>query len=236
MNDMMDKAASRRAILRSAAVMVGGGLVYGCTSSGRIASAPVTAPPVATPVPQAPAAPLVRAYARNNPPPGVREQLFERAMAALDRNRFYRRDRIAIADFTDISAAARLHLINLEGGPIETMLVSHGSGSDPSHTGYLQRFSGVPGSEATSEGAYRTESYYVGQHGLSQRLTGLDHTNYTAMDRAIVIHSAWYANADMVTRWGKLGRSQGCFAVGETKLDRLFRHLGTGTLLYAGKV
>lgn len=236
MNEIEQKAATRRAFLRSAAMVAGSGLIYGCTTRAPIASAPITAPPVATPIPQPAPAPAMRAYVSGNPPSGVRAPLFERALAALDRNRFYRRDRIAIADFTDFSAAARLHLINLEGGPIETMLVTHGSGSDPAHTGFLQQFSNAPGSEATSEGAYRTEGYYVGQHGLSQRLTGLDHSNYTAMDRAIVIHSAWYANDDMIARWGKLGRSQGCFAVGQTKLDRLFRHLGSGTLLFAGKV
>ena len=30
--------------------------------------------------------------------------------------------------------------------------------------------------------------------------------------RAIVIHNAWYAEADMIQLHGKLGRSEGCFA------------------------
>ena len=29
------------------------------------------------------------------------------------------------------------------------------------------------------------------------------------MDRAIVMHPAWYANPDMLEKWGKLGRSDG---------------------------
>jgi hypothetical protein len=72
--------------------------------------------------------------------------------------------------------------------------------SDPHHTGYLHKFSNVSGSNASSEGAFLTGDYYVGQHDRSQRLAGLDPTNDNAMDRAIVIHGAWYANADACTR------------------------------------
>lgn len=62
--------------------------------------------------------------------------------------------------------------------------------SDPHHTGYLHKFSNVSGPNASSEGAFLTGDYYVGQHDRSQRLAGLDPTNDNAMDRAIVIHGA----------------------------------------------
>jgi hypothetical protein len=99
----------------------------------------------------------------------------------------------------------------------------------------LQHFSNEVGSEATSEGAFLAANYYVGKHQLSQRLIGLDATNNNALDRAIVIHGAWYAEADMIARHGKLGRSQGCFAVGQGELDRLFGLLGEGRMIYAEK-
>jgi hypothetical protein len=110
-----------------------------------------------------------------------------------------------------------------------------GSGSDPHHTGFVQHLSNVLGSNASSEGAFLTGDYYVGKHGRSQRLVGLDPTNNKALDRAIVIHGAWYANADMVRTHGKLGRSHGCFAVGENDLDDMFGHLAKGRLLYAAR-
>ena len=116
------------------------------------------------------------------------------------------------------------------------MLVAHGIGSDPEHTGMLQRFSNEVNSEATCEGAFLAANYYVGKHQLSQRLIGLDPTNNNALDRAIVIHGAWYSNSDMIARHGKLGRSQGCFAVGEKDLDRLFTLLGEGRMIYATKI
>ncbi len=160
-----------------------------------------------------------------------------RALAALDEHRHVikHHDRIAIVDFSAPSSEERLHFLDVASGRTTRLLVAHGSGSDPCHTGYLERFSNVSGLNASSEGAFLTRDYYVGKHGQSQRLAGLDPTNDHAMDRAIVIHGAWYANADMIGAHGKLGRSQGCFAVGETCLDAMFDHLGTGRLLYAGR-
>ncbi len=106
----------------------------------------------------------------------------------------------------------------------------------PIHTtpAMLERFSNASGSNASSEGAFVTGDYYVGKHGRSQRLAGLDPTNDNAMERAIVIHGAWYANEDMIAAHGKLGRSQGCFAVGETCLKADVRPSRHGPLLLRG--
>lgn len=169
--------------------------------------------------------------------PSLDPQLLRRALAALDEHAkaIKHRDRIAIVDFSAPSSEARLHFLDVENGRASRLLVAHGSGSDPRHTGYLERFSNSSGSNASSEGAFMTGDYYVGKHGRSQRLAGLDPTNDHAMDRAIVIHGAWYANEDMIEAHGKLGRSQGCFAVGENCLADMFDHLGTGRLLYAAR-
>lgn len=164
-------------------------------------------------------------------------QLLRKALAALDEHakRIKHRDRIAIVDFSAPSSDARLHFLDVASGRTSRLLVAHGSGSDPGHTGYVHKFSNASGSNASSEGAFLTGDYYVGKHGRSQRLAGLDFTNDNAMERAIVIHGAWYANADMLQAHGKLGRSQGCFAVGENRLEEMFDHLGTGRLLYAAR-
>ncbi|RZL55516.1 MAG: transcriptional initiation protein Tat, partial [Sphingomonas sp.] len=93
-----------------------------------------------------------------------------------------------------------------------------------------------PNSNASSEGAFVTADYYVGKHGRSQRLMGLDATNDNALARAIVVHSAWYANRDMLRTHGMLGRSQGCFAVGEGDLSQVFEQLGPGRMIFSTKV
>lgn len=176
-----------------------------------------------------PAMPAVRA--------GVNPALFDAAMAALDRHGGrVLRDRMGIVDFSASSSDPRLHLVDLVGGTTSTLHVAHGSGSDPNHTGWLQRFSNSPGSNATSEGAYLTSDYYFGRHGRSQRLIGLDASNSNALERAIVIHGAWYAEPSMIAVHGKLGRSQGCLAVGDSLLNRAFDHLGSGRMIYAGKL
>lgn len=168
----------------------------------------------------------------------VRPELLRRALAALDAHgsRVQQRDRIAIADFAASSGKPRFHLINLEDARSTSKLVAHGSGSDPAHTGWLQRFSNRDGSNASCEGAFVTADYYIGKHGKSQRLIGLDPTNNNALSRAIVVHGAWYSNADMIAKHGMLGRSQGCFAVGEGELAEVFERLGPGRMIYAAKV
>jgi hypothetical protein len=115
-------------------------------------------------------------------------------------------------------------------------LVAHGRGSDPAHSGWLEYFSNSVGSEATSNGAYLTADTYFGKYGHSLRLYGLDHTNNNALARAIVVHSAWYAEPQMVQDHGKLGRSEGCFALPGVSHAEAMTRLGSGRLLYAEKV
>jgi hypothetical protein len=146
------------------------------------------------------------------------------------------RDFIGVADFALPSRAPRFHLVNLVDGSVQSHLVAHGKGSDPSHTGWLERFSNEPHSNATSAGAYRTGSLYVGAHGHSMRLEGLDPTNSNALSRAIVVHGAWYVNKEMIGYSGMLGRSQGCFAVADSSLPEIKARLGPGRLIYAGKL
>ncbi|WP_230281755.1 murein L,D-transpeptidase catalytic domain family protein [Croceicoccus sp. Ery15] len=217
---------SRRNFIASAST-----LLATSATVARAAPAPLVSQPVVQPVgPEPVALDLVRGS-------GVRPDLFMSAMEALDRHGArVRRDRIGIVDFSAHSSLPRFHLVDLDKGETQSLLVSHGSGSDPAYSGWLQRFSNRPGSNATSEGAYATANYYTGKHGHSQRLIGLDPTNDNAMNRAIVIHSAWYAEPEIVERSGKLGRSQGCFAFSRRGLDQVFAHLGEGRLIYARKM
>jgi hypothetical protein len=160
------------------------------------------------------------------------------ARAGLERagDQVARRDVVGVADFSQASRTPRLHLVDMTSGAVETLLVAHGRGSDPEHTGWLSRFSNAPGSDATSEGAFVTGDYYVGAHGRSMRLIGLDPTNSNAESRAIVVHAAWYVGPEMIQTRGMLGRSEGCFAVSEANLPAVLERLGPGHLLVAGRV
>jgi len=163
--------------------------------------------------------------------------LLRRALDALERHQdsISHRDFIGVADFSLPSRAPRFHLVNLADGSVRSHLVAHGRGSDPSHTGWLERFSNEPRSNATSAGAYLTDSIYVGAHGHSMRLEGLDPTNSNALSRAIVVHGAWYVSEQMIGYSGMLGRSQGCFAVANFSLPEIMTRLGPGRMIYADK-
>jgi hypothetical protein len=163
--------------------------------------------------------------------------LLGRAFDALHRHRgsISYRDFIGIADFSLPSRAPRFHLVNLADGSVRSHLVAHGRGSDPSHTGWLERFSNELRSNATSAGAYRTGSVYVGAHGRSIRLEGLEPSNSNAGSRAIVVHGAWYVSEQMIGLSGMLGRSQGCFAVANSSMPEIMTRLGPGRLIYADK-
>jgi hypothetical protein len=164
-------------------------------------------------------------------------RLLRRALDALEQHHdsISYRDFIGVADFSLPSRAPRFHLVNLAGGSVRSHLVAHGRGSDPAHTGWLERFSNEPRSNATSAGAYRTGSPYLGAHGRSMRLEGLDPTNSNALSRAIVVHGAWYVNQEMIGHSGMLGRSQGCFAVADSSLPEIIERLGPGRLIYADR-
>lgn len=144
-------------------------------------------------------------------------------------------DRVGIADFALPSRMPRFFLVDFEAGRVSAHLVSHGRGSDPAHTGLLQRFSNDEGSFASSEGCYLTASPYVGRHGRSLRLVGLDPTNSNAEARAIVVHGADYVSHAIARAQGKIGRSHGCFAFAPDELDRMLTALGPGRLLVAGR-
>jgi len=164
--------------------------------------------------------------------------LVDRAFAALDEKRRFLKatDTFAVVDFSQPSREERLYLVDAHSGTITSYQVAHGRGSDPDHTGWLDRFSNRPGSAASSSGAYVTGDLYQGKYGRSMRLKGLDESNSNAEARGIVVHSAPYAEPEVVERMGKLGRSEGCFALSQLSLFLLLRQLGPGRLLYCDKL
>ncbi|HZU62808.1 MAG TPA: murein L,D-transpeptidase catalytic domain family protein [Novosphingobium sp.] len=161
----------------------------------------------------------------------VARRELERQQALL-----WRQDIVAVADFARPSALPRIHFVDMEAGRLRSYLVAHGRGSDPDHSGWLERFSNTVGSEATSRGAYLTCACYEGKYGPSIRLRGLDADNSNALDRAIVMHPAWYAASEMLPRYGKLGRSEGCFAMDPADFSVALNQLAAGRLLFADRI
>jgi hypothetical protein len=176
--------------------------------------------------------------ARAAMPTPLDSRLMARAVSAFGKHRarVQRADVMAIADYSRASGERRFHLVDMISGTTTSMLVAHGRGSDPAHSGWLQQFSNADGSYASCAGAFVTANEYVGKHGRSMRLIGLDPTNNNALDRAIVIHTAPYVTEAMARERGKVGRSQGCFTVTEADLQQVLTRLGGGRFLYSDKV
>lgn len=163
--------------------------------------------------------------------------LRERALEALDRHAssLPNRDKIYIVNFTHHSAQPRLFELNVITGEARAFHTAHGVGSDPAHTGYVQGFSNMVDSHASSVGAFRTAGASWGmRHGENVLLDGLDDTNSAARDRAIIVHAADYCEPEWLAREGKLGRSFGCFATAFADLAYLRPRMDEGRLLFAG--
>lgn len=224
---------TRRQIIEAGAATGVLGLVSGSPLLAQVAPAVVRRPAAE----RAATAP-VPARPRVMVDPSVDPRIVQRARAAFDRHRsqIVRGDVVGIADFTKASAEPRFYLLDTFTGQVTRHLVAHGRGSDPAHTGFLQMFSNRMGSEASSSGAYLTSDYYQGKYGRSMRVRGLDSSNSNAEARAIVVHTAWYAEPNVVAETGRLGRSEGCFALPHTSLAEALARLGPGHFLYADKL
>jgi len=230
----MTGGMNRRDILKRGAMLGAGlalpGRALADTLTESFDAVFINPPPVEPVVPALPiTAPFDPAYDRRVVEIARREA--ERAGRKL-----WRTDLVGIADYGRPSTLPRFHFVNLEAGTMRSFLVAHGRGSDPDHSGWLQRFSNEPGSLATSRGAYLTCEWYNGKYGTSIRLEGLDGENSNALGRAIVIHPATYADPAMIARFGKLGRSEGCFAMGPKDFNEALWHLSGGRLLFADRI
>ena len=225
---------NRREMLRLGACGATAAIISTAASSSVLPSLlaqPAASDPLA-PLPAQPQAQVLTPSA----PGGIDPQLFAKAKAALDQHRIYPRDTIGIVDFSKPSSEPRFFVVDMASGNVESHLVCHGRGSDPAHSGYLERFSNDFGSYASSNGAYTTGDYYQGKYGLSLRVDGLDWSNSNADARAIVIHNAWYAEPEMLQQHGQLGRSEGCFAMPKASQYQVMRKLAGGRMIYADKL
>jgi len=141
---------------------------------------------------------------------------------------------LTIADFDQRSINKRLYVLDLSKRDlILNTWVAHGQRSGDDET---VKFSNQNDSFSSSIGFYVTGEEYVGAHGRSLRLDGMDAGfNDNARLRSIVIHGAPYVSEETIEALGRLGRSQGCPAVSPECSDRLISSLGEGSVLFINK-
>jgi hypothetical protein len=138
---------------------------------------------------------------------------------------------LVICDMSQSSLNKRLYLIDI--GNQQMLLntyVAHGKNSG---LAYASHFSNNPSSLQSSLGFYATGSTYIGEHGLSLRLLGLEKGyNDKAYERSIVIHGASYVNEARAHAGGYMGRSFGCPAVPEKESKQIIELIRNGNCLF----
>jgi hypothetical protein len=143
------------------------------------------------------------------------------------------RDYVTIVDFNQPSTEKRMHVIDMKTGEVEDVLCAHAVNSG---NNYASIFSNENGSKKSSLGIYLTAETYIGKHGLSLRLDGMEPTNSNARKRDIVLHGATYVSDETIQKQGRLGKSWGCPAVPQPISERLVQQLKEKSvlLLYRG--
>lgn len=140
-------------------------------------------------------------------------------------------DFAVLVDYSRPSTEKRLHLLDLRSGGVQKFHVAHGIRS-----GILEArsFSNLPDSWRSSLGFYFAKGTYNSpKNGLSLYLDGIDRSNNNSRIRQIVLHGAGYVSEDFIARNGRLGWSEGCFAVGLEHVQYLINLLQQGSILFS---
>lgn len=159
------------------------------------------------------------------------EYAFQGYQLLINQNKLINKDILTIVDFSYPSNKERLFIIDIRNKKlISKSLVAHGR-----NTGQLKasKFSNIPQSYQSSLGFYLTAETYIGKHGYSLRLDGLEkNINDNARERAIVIHGADYVSNSFIAKHGRLGRSHGCPALPQESSEEIINTIKNKSCLF----
>jgi hypothetical protein len=138
---------------------------------------------------------------------------------------------LTVVDLSKPSHEKRMWIINIANK--ELLLntwVAHGQGSG---NDMATQFSDINQSHQSSLGFYVTDDVYIGKHGRSLRLDGMDAGfNTSARSRAIVVHAANYVSPQNIAQQGRIGRSFGCPAVSPEVSELVINTIKGKTVLF----
>ncbi len=147
-----------------------------------------------------------------------------------DTDKINNKELLTVIDFSKSSNKNRLFVIDIKTKKIVfKSLVAHGRNSGYE---FATKFSNKTSSYQSSLGFYKTAETYIGKHGFSLRLDGLEYSNSNARSRAIVIHGADYVSEDFIRKNGKLGRSLGCPSLPKKNYSEIINTIKNGTCLF----
>jgi hypothetical protein len=138
---------------------------------------------------------------------------------------------LTIIDFSLSSTLYRMWIIDMNKlEVIHTSLVAHGKNSGEE---FASHFSNSPSSYQSSLGFYITGGTYIGKHGISLILDGVEPgINDNARERAIVMHGADYVSRAFIQDYGRLGRSFGCPSIPLEDHEKIINLLSGRSCIY----
>jgi hypothetical protein len=166
---------------------------------------------------------------------GLSREAFEYAKEGFEKlkaqHKVKNNDVITVIDFSLPSNKKRMFIIDLDDYKVLfNTLVSHGMNTG---TERATNFSNENSSHKSSPGFYVTRETYIGKHGLSLRLDGMERgINDKALERGIVVHGASYVNESIANARGWIGRSHGCPAVPDQLSTPIINTIKNGTVLF----
>ena len=166
---------------------------------------------------------------------GLRYEVFEKAMTGYlnleQSGKLGDKHLLTVVDFGLPSTEKRLWVLDLAAKQVKFhTLVAHGHNSGEN---MATNFSNENESNMSSLGFYVTEGEYIGKHGRSLKLQGLDEGyNTNALSRSVVMHGADYVSEEFIRQNGRLGRSLGCPALPMDQKDAIIEAVGGQTCLF----
>ena len=138
---------------------------------------------------------------------------------------------LSICDFSQSSKNKRLYVIDIENKKLVlNTYVAHGKNSGSE---YANSFSNNPNSLKSSLGFYITGGTYMGGHGLSLKIKGLEKGfNDKADGRNIIVHGSEYVGDNFVAYNSFCGRSYGCPAVPSQESPLVINTIKNGSCLF----
>jgi len=170
---------------------------------------------------------------------GLRFEVFEKAMTGYlnlqqQGQLSPEKQLLTVIDFDLPSTEKRLWVLDLANQQVLFhTLVAHGHNSGENEAAM---FSNAHESNMSSLGFYVTQTEYLGKHGRSLKLQGLDEGYNTNADaRSVVMHGAEYVSEEFIRQNGRLGRSLGCPALPMDQYSQIIDTVMGGTCLFISK-
>lgn len=138
---------------------------------------------------------------------------------------------ITIIDFSKPSTEKRFFVIDLgDKKLLYKCFVAHGKNSGEN---FAKSFSNQSQSLKSCLGFFLTAETYIGKHGYSLKLDGLEkNINDNARSRDIVIHGAEYVGQQFIKKYGRLGRSWGCPALPLETSKEVIDKISNGSCMF----